>query len=301
MPGDRLGELALPVAGDAGDPEHLARAHRRARRRGAPRSPRSPGRREAVDLEHHLADRARRPRGRRATSTSRPTISAASDCERRTGGVDGADRAAAAQHGDAVGDGRHLVQLVRDEDDRAPLGGHRAQRHEQRLGLLRRQHRGRLVEDQDARLAVERLEDLDPLLLADRELPDPRPRIDGDPVALAELGHALLDRARVEAERAAEVAVIAEHDVLGDGERLDEPEVLVHHPDAGVERVARRVELGRLAVELELALVGAVEAGEDVRERALAGAVLAEQSVNLADERLEVDLVVRDARPGSAS
>ena len=54
------------------------------------------------------------------------------------------------------------------------------------------------------------------------------------------------------------------------------------------------MEVDRLAVELELALVGAVEAGEDVRERALAGAVLAEQGVDLADERLEVDAVVRE-------
>ena len=44
----------------------------------------------------------------------------------------------------------------------------------------------------------------------------------------------------------------------------------------------------------DLALVRPVEAGEDVRERALAGAVLAEQRVHLADGRLEVDAVVRD-------
>ena len=88
--------------------------------------------------------------------------------------------------------------------------------------------------------------------------------------------------------------MVAEHDVLGDGERLDEPEVLVHHADPGVDPVARGVEGDGLAVDLELALVGAVEAGEDVRERALAGAVLAEQRVHLALERLEVDAVVRD-------
>ena len=92
--------------------------------------------------------------------------------------------------------------------------------------------------------------------------------------------------------------MVAEHDVLGDGERLDEPEVLVHHPDTGVERVARRVELDRLPVQLELALVGAVEAREDVRQRALAGAVLAEQRVNLADARLEVDARRWRRRPG---
>ena len=67
-------------------------------------------------------------------------------------------------------------------------------------------------------------------------------------VALAELGDAPLDRARVEPERAALAAVVAEDDVLGDGERLDEPEVLVHHADPRIERVARRVEVHRRAV-----------------------------------------------------
>ena len=74
----------------------------------------------------------------------------------------------------------------------------------------------------------------------------------------------------------------------------DQPEVLVHHPDPRVERVARRGEVGGLAVEEDLALVRPVEAGEDVRERALAGAVLAEERVHLAERRLEVDAVVGD-------
>ena len=56
-----------------------------------------------------------------------------------------------------------------------PSVGHRAERGEERHRLLRREHRGRLVHDQDARLAVERLQDLDALLLADRELPDRAP------------------------------------------------------------------------------------------------------------------------------
>ena len=36
--------------------------------------------------------------------------------------------------------------------------------------------------------------------------------------------------------------VLAEHDVLGDGERRNEAEVLVHHADPGVDRLARRRE-----------------------------------------------------------
>ena len=65
-----------------------------------------------------------------------------------------------------------------------PLGDHLRQRGEQRLALLRRQHRGRLVEDQDARAAVQRLQDLDALALADRQLADPRVRVDRQAEAL---------------------------------------------------------------------------------------------------------------------
>ena len=53
-----------------------------------------------------------------------------------------------------------------------------AQDAEQLVGLLRRQHRARLVEDQDARAAEQHLQDLDPLLLADRQVGDQRVGID---------------------------------------------------------------------------------------------------------------------------
>src|SRR5207253_9298306 len=110
-----------------------------------------------------------------------------------------------------------------------------AQRLEQRLRLLRSQDGGRLVEDEDARLAVERLQDLDALLFPERQLPDPRARVDRLPVALRQLDNAALDRARTDTKRATLAAVVAEQDVLRDGERLDEPEVLMHHADPRVE------------------------------------------------------------------
>src|SRR5262249_53533942 len=116
-----------------------------------------------------------------------------------------------------------------------------------------------------------------------------------DPHAVARVSRADAphDRAAGEPEGPPRVAVVAEDDVLSDRERLDEPEVLVHHPDAGVERVARRVEVDLLAVEVDLALVRPVEAGEDVREGALAGPVLAEQRVHLAGRRREAAALVR--------
>ena len=191
----------------------------------------------------------------RATSISRPTIRAASDC-----GVAGpastvVDRPAAAEHGHAIGDRLHLVELVRDEDDGLAFVRHRAQRPEERLGLLRREHGGRLVHDQHARVAIERLQDLDPLLLADRELPDLRLRVHGEAVLLAQLVDTTLGGRGAQDDAAALAPVVAEHDVLRDRERLDQPEVLVHHADPRVERVARRVEADPLAVQLDLAFV----------------------------------------------
>ena len=50
------------------------------------------------------------------------------------------------------------------------------------VGLGRRQHAGRLVEDQDLGAAIERLEDFDALLQADRQFLDDGVGIDLQPV-----------------------------------------------------------------------------------------------------------------------
>ena len=140
-----------------------ARARPRGRGRRAPAgrctaSTVSPGvRGAALDVEQHLAADhqlgqaalASRPRGR----SSRPSRRAA------------APRSRSATSSTSS-------QLVRDQDDRRAVGAQLAQHGEQLVDLLRRQHRGRLVEDQHARVAVERLEDLDALLLADADLLD---------------------------------------------------------------------------------------------------------------------------------
>ena len=49
-----------------------------------------------------------------------------------------------------------------------------------------------------------------------------------------------------------------------------------------------------LAVEQDLALIGCGEPVEDVHQRRLAGAVLAEQGVDLARADVEIDLVIGD-------
>ena len=158
---------SLAVARDAGDGDDLAGAQlqrharpaARARRPACSRSrSRRPRRRLAVRPPHRRGDGLRRP----------------SSCgELRLGGVgDGSvgDQLAGAQHRDAVARPRSTsssLWLMKTID--RPCATSLPQRGEQRLALLRRQHRGRLVEDQDAGAAVERLQDLDALALADRQ------------------------------------------------------------------------------------------------------------------------------------
>ena len=99
------------------------------------------------------------------------------------------------------------------------------------VGLLRGQHPGRLVEDQDAGAAEQGLEDLDPLLHADRQLADRGVEIDLEPVFPLERGDLGPGLGGAGGQR--DAALGAEQQVLQDRERLDQHEVLVDHADPG--------------------------------------------------------------------
>ena len=58
--------------------------------------------------------------------------------------------------------------------------------------------------------------------------------------------------------------------------------MLVYHADAEVEGVLGRANDDLAPVDVDLALVGVVDAGEHIHERGLAAAVLAEQGQDLA-------------------
>ena len=133
---------------------------------------------------------------------------------------------------------------MRDEDDR--LAARRQLSHdlEELLCLLRGEHGGGLVEDEDVGVAVERLEDLDALLLADRDVLDAGARVDGQAVAVGDLLHAPLRLPHVEDHTVA-CRLLGEDDVLGHRHHRDEHEVLVHHADPGVDRGARRAQPDR--------------------------------------------------------
>src|ERR1019366_5722675 len=87
-----------------------------------------------------------------------------------------------------------------------------------------------------------------------------------------------------------------EGDVGGDVEVRAERELLVDHGEAAGARVGRAARRPGGAVEGHGAAVGRLYAGEDLHQRALAGAVLPEDGVHLARSRLELDPAQRDGR-----
>jgi hypothetical protein len=133
-----------------------------------------------------------------------------------------------------------------------------AQDVEQLVGLLRGEHGARLVEDENAGAAIKHLHDLDALLPADWKGADQRTRIKAQTVFTAEPFD--LAARRVETLPQQRAGFGSEDDVLQHRERIDQHEMLVHHADAGFERIARIADLDRLAVDANLAAIGLVQA-----------------------------------------
>ncbi len=82
--------------------------------------------------------------------------------------------------------------------------------------------------------------------------------------------------------------LVAEEDVLGDRQTVDDVELLIHRRDPEIDRGLRIADRDRFAVPDQFSLVGWVDAREDLDERRLAGAVLAEQAMHLARPYLEI-------------
>ena len=196
---------------------------------------------------------------------------------------------AVTHHRQRVADGHGLADLVGDEHDAHALVDDGPQRAEQRVDLLRREVRRRLVEHKDLGSAVEGLEDLHPLAQADRQVRHTRPGVDRQAEPLGELGDA--GRRLLEVDRRPGRQRGAEHDVLGHRVGVHLEEVLVDHADPVGDGVPRVADLHWGAVEHHGPAVRPVQPVEHVHQRRLAGAVAAEEAVHLAGADGQVDAV----------
>ena len=236
--------------------------------------------------------------GKLAPDHGRDQLRAAARVDR----VEHGDVAAEAEHGRPVADLVDLVDLVeimRDVEDGDAFSLQRLDGTQHRARLLARQRRGRLVEDDDARLAVDqRAGDLHQLALGRAEVADEPVAGDLDLQPLAQEGfgappHALF----VEAERAA--GLLPHEHGFGDREMRDEMKFLMDEADAGLVHGLRRDRVQGAPADRDRAGIRLVDAGQDLDDGRLAGAVLADEAVDLARPDLEAGAVEgADTRKG---
>ena len=207
-------------------------------------------------------------------------------------GVTAANPAVPHDH-DAIGDGEDLGEAVRDEDDGDATRLERAHAIEQALQLVLGQRRRRLVENQEARLLGKRPSDDDELLRSKVER-----RHGGFGIDLeAEIGQraAGAERTFGDVDHAPALRLVVQRDVLGNRHLGNDIDLLRDEGDTGClcSGDARRTE--RRAGEGNRPVISSsgVRAGEDLDERRLAGAVLAEESDDLAGRNGEADIVER--------
>ena len=182
-----------------------------------------------------------------------------------------------------------------DVDNRRALVPESPHRLVKALALVGTEGRRGLVHDEDAMVGLKRPHDLEHLLVCHREVACAGTGRDVDPKTVAELPEASFHGAAL--DHGASPHGAAEEDVRRRRHVRYDREFLVNGGDAGALLGTRAVLLDRFAENLDGARVCGVGAGEDLDECRLAGAVLADEAVDLALVEHEVDVLQRlDAR-----
>ena len=165
----------------------------------------------------------------------------------------------APEDGHPIGDFLHFIHFMRDKDHRAPAGGHLFHVYEQLCRFLRRQNRRRLIQDQYARTSIEHPDDFHPLLFTDGQLPNRRVRIDGQTEPFFKLVDFGADVRIGKQKRALSLAQLH---ILGHGEGLHQFEMLIHHADAGRNRLPGRSKRTGFPVDQDLPGIRPVQPGQ---------------------------------------
>ena len=183
-------------------------------------------------------------------------------------------------HHDPVGDLEGLLHDVGDDDDADALARHVADHLQTASRLLDAERRKGLVEQDQLAAPMDETIEFDGLALAARQMLDlGAQRRNGGAGRRHGLGDLRFHRAFVE-HRNAEPALgqFAAHEEIGDDVDIGaEREVLVDRLDAGALGLRRRLGQERLALEQHLSGRRLHAAGDDLDQRRLAGAVVAEK------------------------
>ena len=288
-----LEDLGAPGAEEAADAEDLAGVEVEvdAVQHAPPAAAAGDVEGEIAGREDDRSDSCGSTRAR--VAVSRPTMAAISRARRHLGDRGGDDVAPVAQHGDAIGERHHLFDAVGDVDDADAFGGELADDAEQALALGGREGGGGLVHDEDAGVERQGLGDLDELLLAHAQAGGARLGVEVDAEAGEELCRAATTMARRSRKRPARSGsrprkMLAA--TLSSGTRLSSWWMMATPARSASRTLAKRTGASSIRISPSC---GGEDAGEDLHQRRLAGAVLAHERVNLAGAEVEVDAVER--------
>ena len=182
-----------------------------------------------------------------------------------------------AQHDHAIGDLEHLVETVRDVDHRDAASAQPTQRREQPRHLVGRQARGRLVKDKNLGLGRERAGDRHQRLFGAAQILDARVGIDVGAERVQRNRRAAARRVLIDHAEAARKAE-RHADVFGHRHPVDQAEVLMDEGDRQAAQGVGDVD----AAKADAARVERIDAGQNLDQRRLARAVLAQERKNLA-------------------
>ena len=216
-------------------------------------------------------------RGQRAADHERDDL-----LFRNIGDREAADVRAVSQHGQVVAEAPNLLHPVGDEDrGDAPLPQPLDQPL-QPFHILGGKRRGRLVQQQDPGLARDRTGNLDPLLGGKVECRDLHAGVDIVEAHVPKhLAHELFRAPPAHLPEQPRGLVGQQH-VLRDREVLDQRDFLIGGLDAAAVRGPGTAQPCTLAEEGDIAGVRPDQAAENLDQRGLAGAVLAQQRVHVA-------------------
>ena len=205
-------------------------------------------------------------------------------------GFCGSNVAAVAKDGDGVGDCEDFLELVGHIENTNAASAQRANGIQQSIGLPERNRRGRLIEKQNSRVDAQRPRDLDQLLLGGTEYVNARigRKRQADHIHIR-TGVAL-DCGMIDPlQRPTEDAM--DENVFGHRERRDQASFLVDDGNAAVESLVGRAHRNRLARQSVAALIGLVDAGDNLDERRFPGTVLPDQCVHFSRPQGQAHIV----------
>ena len=209
------------------------------------------------------------------------------------GGVAGVDRThilTLAQHRHTVRQGEHLIELMGDDDNGVALLAHVAQHLEELLSFLWGQNGRRLVQDQDMGAAVEHLDDFNRLLLADGHLIDLAVQVQFKTVLVQQLLDVSLDGLQIQSELARQT----EDDVFRRSQHIHQLEMLMNHTDAQIKGVFGRADDHFPALDVDMARIREVNAGQHVHQGRFARAVFAQHRKDFALADGHGDILIGD-------